>query len=171
MFRAAIVTCLTAAILSPLTGATAQAAPAQPAPAQPATTYARTITEVRTATQVRTTTSMAHKILALAASEHGKPYSYGGSGPSSFDCSGFTSYVFRHFGINLPHSAAAQYGVVHHVSKAAKRLGDLIFMYDSGGIYHVAIYAGNNEMWAATHTGDVVRKERLYSSSYKVGRA
>ncbi|MDQ1723683.1 MAG: peptidoglycan DL-endopeptidase CwlO [Frankiaceae bacterium] len=149
VIRAAIVTFLAAAIVVPSMGATAEAA----------------------TTSVRTTASVAQKVLTLAAKEHGKPYSYGGSGPSSFDCSGFTSFVFRQVGVSLPHSAAAQYAVVHHITKASKRPGDLIFMYGSGGIYHVAIYAGNNEMWAATHTGDVVRKERIYSSSYKVGRA
>jgi cell wall-associated NlpC family hydrolase len=119
----------------------------------------------------RTTKAVADRVLELAAKEYGKPYRYGASGPDSFDCSGFTSYIFRKVGISLPHSSSAQYGVVRHISKDDKQPGDLIFMYDSGGIYHVAIYAGNDEMWAATHTGDIVRKEHIYSSSYKVGRA
>jgi cell wall-associated NlpC family hydrolase len=124
-----------------------------------------------TAPHVRTTATVAAHVLTLAAKEYGKPYHYGASGPNSFDCSGFTSFVFRKVGISLPHSSAAQYTVVTHIAKADKRPGDLIFMYDRGGIYHVGIYAGNGEMWAATHTGDIVRKERIYSSSYKVGRA
>ncbi|MDQ1680727.1 MAG: hypothetical protein QOI42_1586 [Frankiaceae bacterium] len=122
-------------------------------------------------TGVRTTKSVADRVLAIAASEHGKPYRYGGTGPNSFDCSGLTSFVFAKVGIALPHNAAGQYSVVHHIAKSDKRPGDLIFMYGSGGIYHVAIYAGNNRMWAATHTGDVVRQEVIYSSRYLVGRA
>ncbi|MCU1678746.1 MAG: hypothetical protein JWM93_3504 [Frankiales bacterium] len=147
VIRAAIVTFLACALVAPTMGATAEAS------------------------TVRTTEAVAARVLAIAATQYGKPYRYGSSGPSSFDCSGFTSYVFRKVGVSLPHSSAAQYGVVHHIAKSAKRPGDLIFMYNSGGIYHVAIYAGNNQMWAATHTGDIVRKERIYSSNYKVGRA
>jgi peptidoglycan DL-endopeptidase CwlO len=130
-----------------------------------------TVCATANASTTRTTSTVAAKVLSIAASQYGKPYHYGASGPSSFDCSGFTSYVFRKVGISLPHSSSAQYGVVHHIAKANKRPGDLIFMYGSGGIYHVAIYAGNNQMWAATHTGDIVRKETIYSSSYLVGRA
>jgi cell wall-associated NlpC family hydrolase len=122
-------------------------------------------------TAARTTKAVADRVLTIAAAQHGKPYRYGASGPSSFDCSGLTSFVFAKVGISLPHNAAGQYSVVHHIAKADKRPGDLIFMYGSGGIYHVAIYAGNNRMWAATHTGDVVRQEVIYSSKYLVGRA
>jgi len=163
VLRAAIVTFLAAALLAPVTGATASATTAAPAPVAAKALSA--------ATGYRTTKAVAQRVLAIAASEYGKPYRYGSPGPNSFDCSGFTSFVFRKVGINLPHSSSAQYRVVRHVAKASRRPGDLIFMYGSGGIYHVAIYAGNNEMWAATHTGDIVRKERIYSSSYKVGRA
>jgi cell wall-associated NlpC family hydrolase len=160
LIRAAIVTFLAAALLAPAAGATAHAATPVTAPAV-----------VKVTTSYRTTTAVAARVLQLAAAQYGKPYRYGGSGPNSFDCSGLTSYVFAKVGISLPHSAAAQYGAVRHIAKTDKRPGDLIFMYNSGGIYHVAIYAGSNQMWAATHTGDIVRKESLYSSSYKVGRA
>jgi cell wall-associated NlpC family hydrolase len=160
LIRAAIVTFLAAALLAPAAGATAHAA-----------TPVAATTAVKVTTGYRTTTAVAARILQIAAAQYGKPYRYGSPGPNSFDCSGLTSYVFGKVGIRLPHSAAAQYGVVRHVAKADKRPGDLIFMYNSSGIYHVAIYAGNNKMWAATHTGDIVRKESLYSSSYKVGRA
>ena len=72
---------------------------------------------------------------------------------------------------NLPHSSSAQYGVVRHIPQGDKQPGDLIFMHSGSDIYHVAIYAGDGMMWAATHTGDIVRKERIYTSSYYVGRA
>ena len=147
--RAAIVAFLAAAIVLPATGASAQAA----------------------APHVRTTKSIAHTVLQIAASQYGKPYHYGSSGPNSFDCSGFTSFVFRQVGISLPHSSSAQYGVVRHIAQGDKQPGDLIFMHSGSDIYHVAIYAGDGMMWAATHTGDIVRKERIYSSTYYVGRA
>lgn len=106
-----------------------------------------------------------------AASEHfGKPYQWGGEGPITFDCSGLTKYVYREFGARLPHNSAAQYRVVDHVAKSDKRLGDLIFIYDADGIFHVGIYAGGDQMWAATKTGDVVRKQEIWTDSYVVGR-
>lgn len=114
--------------------------------------------------------SRTERVLEIAATQHGKPYRYGASGPHAYDCSGFTSWVFRKVGIALPHQSSAQYAMTKHVSQGAKRPGDLIFMHDSGGIYHVGIYAGGNTMWAATKTGDIVRKQTIWSSSYKVGR-
>ena len=52
----------------------------------------------------------------------GVPYTYGGSSPSSgFDCSGFTRFVYSHFGIDLPHYSGAQFGEGHSVSRWALR--------------------------------------------------
>jgi cell wall-associated NlpC family hydrolase len=116
------------------------------------------------------TDGFAQRVLQEAARHKGAPYQYGAAGPNSFDCSGFTMYVFGKFGVNLSHNAASQYGQTHHVSSAAKRPGDLIFFTGSGGIYHVGIYAGGGQMWAATHSGDVVRYESIYQASYVVGR-
>jgi cell wall-associated NlpC family hydrolase len=116
------------------------------------------------------TAAFADRVLQEAARHHGAPYQYGAAGPNTFDCSGFTMYVFGKFGISLPHNAASQYGYTHHISSAEKRPGDLIFFTGSGGIYHVGIYDGGGEMWAATHSGDVVRLESIYESSYVVGR-
>jgi cell wall-associated NlpC family hydrolase len=48
--------------------------------------------------------------------------------------------------------------------------GDLVFTIRDGGIGHVGIYAGNNEMWAATQTGDVVRKQSLSNRRLVFGR-
>lgn len=109
-------------------------------------------------------------VINEAAHHYGAPYSYGATGPNSFDCSGFTGYVYRAFGVNLPRTSGEQYNAIPHVSQDQKELGDLIFTYDSGGIYHVGIYAGNNQMWAATHTGDIVRPQAIWTSSYVVGR-
>jgi cell wall-associated NlpC family hydrolase len=116
------------------------------------------------------TSAFGDRVVQEAARHRGAPYQYGAAGPNTFDCSGFTMYVFGRFGISLPHNAASQYSVSRHISSASKRPGDLIFFTGSGGISHVGIYAGGGEMWAATHTGDVVRLESIYSSSYVVGR-
>jgi cell wall-associated NlpC family hydrolase len=95
---------------------------------------------------------------------------YGGSGPVVFDCSGLTKYVYNKVGVKLPHNSAAQYKVVDHVAKSDMRRGDLVFIYDEDGIFHVGIYAGSHKMWAATHTGDMVRKEKIWTENFVVGR-
>jgi peptidoglycan DL-endopeptidase CwlO len=110
------------------------------------------------------------RVVREAARHRGAPYEYGASGPYRFDCSGFTRYVFGRFHISLPHNAAAQWDRARRVPRSRKQPGDLVFFYGWGGIYHVGIYAGHGRMWAATHTGDVVRLESIYSASYVVGR-
>ena len=106
-----------------------------------------------------------------AARHNGQPYVYGAMGPTKFDCSGFTKYVFSRFGKSLPHSSSAQYGYVRHIAKSSKQVGDLLFFRNSSGsINHVGIYAGGSYMWDAPKTGDHVRKRAIYSSNYSVGR-
>ena len=109
--------------------------------------------------------------LAEAREHAGKPYAYGAAGPDRFDCSGFTMYLFRQQGKSLPHSSSDQYAKISKIAKTSKQPGDLIFTYDSSGrIYHVGIYEGDGVMWAATKSGDTVRRQRIWTSSYKVGR-
>lgn len=111
------------------------------------------------------------RVVDEAAHHKGAPYSYGAAGPTRFDCSGFTLYVFGRFGKRLPHNSAQQYQVVHHVAKSQLTKGDLLFFRSSSGsITHVAIYAGNGYMWHAPHSGSVVQVIKIYSSNYLVGR-
>jgi cell wall-associated NlpC family hydrolase len=105
-----------------------------------------------------------------AARHLGAPYVYGATGPTAFDCSGFTGYVFARLGVRLPRTAAEQYDAVRHVSVADRQIGDLIFFRLGGGrIDHVGIYAGNDQIVVAPKTGDHVRYERIWTS-YTVGR-
>jgi cell wall-associated NlpC family hydrolase len=107
-----------------------------------------------------------------AARHYEAPYSYGAAGPSRFDCSGLTMYVFKRPGRSLPHGSSAQYNAnrVQHVSRNELRLGDLVFTIRNGKISHVGIYAGSNLMWAATQSGDVVRKQSLANRHLVFGR-
>lgn len=115
--------------------------------------------------------SRGERVVHAASEQWGHPYMYGGEGPIVFDCSGLTKYVYNEVGVHLPHNAAAQYGVVDHVAKSDMHPGDLVFFYDqSGSIYHVGIYAGGDQMWAASHTGDYVRKQEIWTDRYVVGR-
>ncbi len=115
--------------------------------------------------------SLGQQALAIAAQQAGKPYRYGSTGPSSFDCSGFTTYVFKtRLGKSIPRTSAQQAAALPAVSPAAKQPGDLLFFRTGGRVSHVGIYAGGNAMWAAPTTGKVVRLQPIYSSSYTVGR-
>jgi cell wall-associated NlpC family hydrolase len=124
-----------------------------------------------TATPAQAMTSYQYHVLQEAARHKGQPYQYGAAGPTRFDCSGFTLYVFSRFGKKLPHSSSRQYGVVRHIYKSYKQPGDLIFFRNSSGsIYHVGIYAGNGKIWHAPHSGSYVKLASIWTSSYVVGR-
>ncbi|MFL6155584.1 MAG: C40 family peptidase [Marmoricola sp.] len=110
------------------------------------------------------------RAVKVAASRRGSAYVYGASGPHRFDCSGLTMWTFKRLGHRLPHSSAAQYGRVQHIRASHRRAGDLVFFHDGGGIYHVAIYAGHDQIWHAPYTGARVRKERLWTHSVYYGR-
>ena len=117
------------------------------------------------------TTTYQKRVLHEASLHRGDPYKYGAAGPHRFDCSGFTMYVFGRLGKRLPHSSASQYSRVRHVSKSSMRAGDLIFFKNSSGrVYHVGIYAGGGYLWHAPHSGSTVRKAKIWTSSYAVGR-
>ncbi|MDI6874911.1 MAG: C40 family peptidase [Actinomycetota bacterium] len=94
----------------------------------------------------------------------GVPYVYGGATPSGFDCSGLVQYVFRKFGVELPHYTVTQAQRGTPVSRSELRPGDVIFFGENGGrgfLYHVGIYIGGNRFIHAPHTGDVVKISEL----------
>jgi peptidoglycan DL-endopeptidase CwlO len=97
----------------------------------------------------------------------GTPYVWAGSTPSGFDCSGFTRYVYKHFGISLPHSSSIQSGYGTAVSRANLQPGDLVFFFSP--IHHVGIYIGGGKMVDAAGTGKGVRIDYLWTS-YNCGR-
>ena len=94
---------------------------------------------------VENTSSKNTQVVDFAKSLLGKKYSYGGVGPNSFDCSGFTKYVYNNFGISLSHSASAQANVGRTILKSDLQPGDMVFFTQGGSsIGHVGIYVGNN---------------------------
>jgi hypothetical protein len=105
-------------------------------------------------------------LLGYAAKYLGVPYQFGAAGPDRFDCSGFTQYVFHHFGISLPHHAADQAKLGAAVDKTAIQAGDLVFSdWGDGANSHVGIATGTGTIIDAPHTGAVVRYDKL-SPSY-----
>ena len=97
----------------------------------------------------------------------GVPYRYGGMSPRiGFDCSGFVAYVYRHFGVALPHYTFAQYGLGRHVGRRRLAPGDLVFF---DGLNHVGLYLGHGRFIHAPHSGARVRIERLMYGGHFVG--
>jgi len=106
--------------------------------------------------------------VSIASAQAGEPYVYGAAGPNSFDCSGFTQYVYGQMGKSIPRTASAQQAAATPVSRSSMRPGDLIFIGNPA--YHVGIYAGNGQFWTAPKSGDVVKLQNIWDSSYSVGR-
>lgn len=124
-----------------------------------------------TSVRVPASSSRGAAVVAIASRYLGVPYVYGGTSPRGFDCSGLTQYVYRQLGVNLPRTAAQQYGATTHIPRSQARPGDLVFFFSGGSVGHVGIYLGGNMMIAAPHTGDVVKKETIYSANVAFGRA
>ncbi|MFJ9891020.1 NlpC/P60 family protein [Streptomyces sp. NPDC091287] len=102
----------------------------------------------------------AEKVLAFARAQIGKPYVWGASGPSSYDCSGLTQAAWREAGVTLPRTTWDQVEVGTRVATSDLLPGDLVFFYDD--ISHVGIYKGDGIMIHAPKPGANVREESIY---------
>ncbi|WP_456697483.1 C40 family peptidase [Aeromicrobium sp. P5_D10] len=115
--------------------------------------------------------SKTNKVIKKAAALKGSPYKWGGTTPKGFDCSGYTQYVFKKaIHKKIPRIAGDQAKKGKKVKKGDKRRGDLIVFYDGGYAYHVGIYAGKGKIWHASRPGKPVKKEKIWTSGYKVRR-
>ncbi|MFF8400127.1 NlpC/P60 family protein [Streptomyces sp. NPDC015684] len=105
---------------------------------------------------------------SAAQSKIGTPYVYGATGPSSFDCSGLTSWAYGQAGVSIPRTSEAQanYGTRVY-SQSDLKVGDLVFFY--GDLHHVGLYAGNGQVLHAPHTGAVVRYEAIGNMPFQFG--
>ena len=110
------------------------------------------------------TSSKGADVLAYAMQFVGYPYVYGGSSTSGFDCSGFTQYVYKHFGVTLTRTAAAQSSNGTAVSRSNLQPGDLV-MFGSP-INHVGIYAGGGRIVHAANPSRGVTTDTINSGYY-----
>ena len=117
------------------------------------------------------------KVADYALQFVGCPYVYGGSSPSGFDCSGFTKYVYNHFGVNLNRTAASQLDNGTPVSRNALQPGDLVLFRKgntSKRATHAGLYIGNGKFVHAStpRTGVIVSSlsEAYYATGFVGGR-
>jgi len=103
----------------------------------------------------------------------GYRYRWGGTGPGGFDCSGLTSYVYRQYGVGLPHSAAGQFSTRYGAmigNMGSLAPGDLVFFANTGGhrgISHVAIYIGGGQIVHAMTPSYGVQVSGVWSSYWQ----
>lgn len=129
----------------------------------------RTQTTQSTTTTAETTTvpssGKGATVVETAKNYIGCSYVYGASGPSSFDCSGFTSYVFKLHGVSLNRTAAGQYSNGVAVSRDQLQPGDLV-MFGKSGINHVGIYIGGGQIVHAANSSRGVTTDTINSGYY-----
>lgn len=109
------------------------------------------------------------RVLDVANQYLGCRYSYGASGPNAFDCSGFTSFVYRQLGITLNRSASGQTQNGTYVSRSELQPGDLVLFRHHGSskaATHVGIYAGGGQFIHASTNDYTVRYDNLDSAYY-----
>ncbi|MGW8987052.1 NlpC/P60 family protein [Streptomyces parvus] len=105
--------------------------------------------------------------LAAAATQIGKPYVSGGSGPNSYDCSGLTQWAFAQANVHITRTTYTQQNDGTRVGRSQLKPGDLVFF---NGLSHVGFYAGNNQVLHAPKPGTVVRYESMdYMGTFQFG--
>jgi len=98
----------------------------------------------------------------------GKPYKYGGTAPSGFDCSGLIQFSYRQAGVSLPRETTDQRRATQRVKIAELQRGDLIFFDQRGRKNsHVGIYLGERRFVHAPSSGKHVRNDSLDNPYWK----
>jgi len=126
---------------------------------------------VNTSTQKKTTsrsnTRSGAAVAVFAKDQLGKKYVWGATGSSTFDCSGFTLYVMKNFGVNLNRTAASQSSNGVKVSRSDLQTGDLVFFRTNrNGISHVGIYIGGGQFIHASSAAGKVTISSMRAGYY-----
>lgn len=101
------------------------------------------------------------EVVSIAKRYLGARYVWGAEGPNTFDCSGFTMFVYRQVGVKLPRVSRDQIRAGERVNRSDLQPGDLVFF--GNPIHHVGIYVGGGMMIHSPRTGDVVKISPLHS--------
>ncbi|MFE0103772.1 NlpC/P60 family protein [Streptomyces sp. NPDC059009] len=105
--------------------------------------------------------------LAAAATQIGKPYVSGGSGPNSYDCSGLTQWAYNQAGVQITRTTYTQQNDGTKIGRGELKPGDLVFF---NNLAHVGFYAGNGQVLHAPHPGASVRYESMsYLGTFQFG--
>lgn len=112
--------------------------------------------------------SSGESVVSYAMQYLGSKYVSGGNGPSAFDCSGFTSYVYKHFGYSLSRTSGGQASNGSAVDKSDLQKGDIVVFLNDGksSVGHVGIYIGDNTFVHAANPSKGVVTESMSSSYY-----
>jgi cell wall-associated NlpC family hydrolase len=110
----------------------------------------------------------------ITRNQIGDAYQYGAAGPNRFDCSGLFYFAFRKAGLtNIPRTSSQQARFTDRVKKSNMRRGDLMFFYNSGGVYHVAMFVGwkdgRRKMIHAPYGGKRVHRSSPWTSRWFAG--
>ncbi|MER5971023.1 NlpC/P60 family protein [Streptomyces sp. NPDC002055] len=105
--------------------------------------------------------------LNAAKTKIGSPYVWGATGPSSFDCSGLTSWAYSQAGVSLPRMSQDQANAGTRIGQADLKPGDLVIFY--GDAHHVGLYAGNGQVLHAPKPGANVRFEAIGNMPFSTG--
>jgi cell wall-associated NlpC family hydrolase len=134
------------------------------------------INEIRKSTPKYTpsrgsTAVSANAVIAYASNFLGTPYLWGGTSPSTgFDCSGFTQYVYNHFGISLGRATFHQIKDGVQVSRDNLQPGDLVFFGTNNNPHHMGIYLGDNNYMHSPRTGDVLKISAMTRKDFLTAR-
>ncbi|MFJ8658023.1 NlpC/P60 family protein [Streptomyces sp. NPDC093795] len=113
----------------------------------------------------------AAEAISFARAQLGKPYVWGATGPSGYDCSGLTQAAWRAAGVSLPRTTYTQINAGTRVSRSQLAPGDLVFFYS--GISHVGLYIGGGQMIHAPRPGAPIRvapiDEMPFAGATRVG--
>ncbi|MBM9505448.1 C40 family peptidase [Actinacidiphila acididurans] len=105
---------------------------------------------------------------AAAQTRVGMPYVYGATGPSTFDCSGLTSWAYAQAGVSIPRTSQEQANAGTRIySESQLAVGDLVIFY--GDYHHVGLYAGNGMVLHAPKPGASVRYEAIGDMTFEFG--
>lgn len=114
------------------------------------------------------------RALDIVRNQKGDPYRWGAAGPGAFDCSGLVYYSFRKAGFTaVPRTASQQSRFADRIRRDRMKKGDLMFFYDGGGVYHVAVFAGwrngKRQMIHAPYGGQRVHRATPWTNKWFPG--